>query len=54
MNLLTDVVYPSGGADVFLIDRIVIEALKETTEKNSEIYILSNYFIIDWHSFRQL
>ena len=48
MNLLTDVVYPSGGADVFLIDRIVIEALKETTEKNSEIFIL-----IAWLGFSQ-
>ena len=48
MNLLTDVVYPSGGADIFLIDRIVIEALKETTEKNSEIFIL-----IAWLGFSQ-
>ena len=48
MNLLTDVVYPSGGADIFLIDRIVIEALKETTEKNSEIFIL-----IVWLGFSQ-
>ena len=48
MNLLTDVVYPSGGADIFLIDRIVIEALRETTEKNSEIFIL-----IVWLGFSQ-
>ena len=48
MNILTDVTLPATGADVFLIDRMVIEALKEAPEKNSEIGML-----LSWMGFAQ-
>jgi dolichol-phosphate mannosyltransferase len=48
MNRLTDVKQPPTGADVFLIDRAVIDALKKAPEKNSEIYML-----IAWLGFSQ-
>jgi dolichol-phosphate mannosyltransferase len=48
MNHLTDVVQPPTGADVVLIDRAVIDALKKAPEKNSEIYML-----IAWLGFSQ-
>ena len=48
MNRLTDVKQPPTGADVFLIDRAVVDALKKSPEKNSEIYML-----IAWQGFSQ-
>ena len=48
MNHLTDIAQPSMGADVFLIDRKVIEAVKQSPEKNSSIYML-----IGWLGFSQ-
>ena len=48
MNLLSDVQQPPTGADVALIDRAVIEALKTAPEKNSEIFML-----IAWLGFSQ-
>jgi dolichol-phosphate mannosyltransferase len=48
MNHLTDVVQPPSGADVFLIDRAVVEAVKRSPEKNSEIFML-----IAWLGFSQ-
>jgi dolichol-phosphate mannosyltransferase len=48
MNRLTDVKQPPTGADVFLIDRAVVDALKKSPEKNSEIYML-----IAWLGFSQ-
>lgn len=40
MNYLTDVSQPSQGADVFLIDRTVIEAFRESPEKNTSVCML--------------
>jgi len=40
MNHLSDVKQPPTGADVFLIDRIAIEAFKESHEKNTSITML--------------
>ena len=40
MNRLTDVSQPPTGADVFLIDRQVIEAFKQSPEKNTSVYML--------------
>ena len=40
MNRLTDVSQPPTGADVFLIDRAVIEAFKKSPEKNTSVYML--------------
>jgi len=39
INLLTDVKMPSLGVDVFLADRVVIEALKQMPEKHTSIYM---------------
>ena len=40
MNRLTDVSQPPTGADVFLIDRDVVEAFKKSPEKNTSVYML--------------
>ncbi|MBW1909653.1 MAG: glycosyltransferase [Deltaproteobacteria bacterium] len=48
MNRLTDVRQPPAGADVFLIDRAVINAFKNSPEKNTSIYML-----IAWLGFPQ-
>jgi len=48
MNILTDVSLPATGSDMFLIDRAVIEAFRDTPEKNSEIGML-----IAWLGFSQ-
>jgi glycosyltransferase involved in cell wall biosynthesis len=48
MNHLTNVKQPPLGADVALIDRSVIEALKQCSEKNA-----SNNMIIAWLGFSQ-
>lgn len=48
MNRLTDVVQPPTGADVVLLDRIIINAMKSSPEKNSEIFML-----IAWLGFSQ-
>ena len=48
MNRLTDVKQPSTGADVFLIDRVVIEAYKQSPEKNTSLIML-----IAWLGFSQ-
>jgi len=39
INLLTDVKMPSLGVDVFLIDRVVIEAFKQMPEKHTSVYM---------------
>lgn len=49
MNRLTDVTQQSAGADVFLIDRMVIEAIKKSPEKNTSVYML-----IAWLGFSQI
>ena len=48
MNHLTEVKQPPTGADVVMIDRSVIEALRRSPEKNSEIFML-----IAWLGFAQ-
>lgn len=48
MNRLTDVKRPPTGADVVLIDRSVIEAFKQSPEKNSSVFML-----IAWLGFSQ-
>jgi polyisoprenyl-phosphate glycosyltransferase len=48
MNCLTDVKQPPTGADVFLIDRKVIDAYKNTPEKNTSVFML-----IAWIGFSQ-
>lgn len=48
MNHLTNVKQPPTGADVALIDRVVIEALKKCDEKNA-----SNNMLIAWLGFSQ-
>lgn len=40
MNRLTPIEQPPTGADVFLIDRAVIEAFKQAPEKNTSVYML--------------
>ena len=40
MNRLTNVSQAPTGADVFLIDRRVIEAFKQSPEKNTSVYML--------------
>jgi len=40
MNRLTDIQQPPTGADVFLVDRSVIQAFKEAPEKNTSVYML--------------
>lgn len=48
MNHLTDISQPPTGADVFLLDRAVIEAFKKSPEKNTSVYML-----IAWLGFPQ-
>ena len=48
MNNLTNVKQPNMGADVFLLDRVVIEAFKNCNEKNA-----SNNMLIAWLGFPQ-
>ena len=48
MNTLTDVRQPPTGADVFLIDRLVIDAFNQAPEKNTSVYML-----IAWLGFPQ-
>ena len=48
MNHLTDIKQAPTGADVFLIDRTVIESFKQLPEKNSSVYML-----IAWFGFSQ-
>ncbi len=48
MNRLTHVQLPPMGSDMFLIDRAVIEAFKQTYEKNTSIFML-----ISWLGFAQ-
>ena len=48
MNRLTDVSQALTGVDVFLVDRQLIEILKKSSEKNTEIYML-----IAWLGFSQ-
>ncbi|MEA1867472.1 MAG: glycosyltransferase family 2 protein [Thermodesulfobacteriota bacterium] len=48
MNLLTDIKQPPTGADVFLLDRVVIDAFKQSPEKHS-----SNMMLIAWLGFSQ-
>jgi len=48
MNTLTDVRQPPTGADVFLIDRAVIDAVNRAQEKNTSIYML-----LAWLGFSQ-
>jgi len=40
MNHLTDVTQPPTGADVFLVDRAVVEAFRKAPEKNTSVYML--------------
>ena len=40
MNNLTDIRQAATGADVFLIDRTVIASVKQSTEKNTSVYML--------------
>lgn len=47
MNLLTSVRQPPSGADVVLIDRIVIEYFKKSYEKNSSVIMLLSWFGFD-------
>lgn len=39
MNRLTDVQVPPSGADVFLIDRAVVEAYKQMHEKHTSVFM---------------
>lgn len=48
MNLLTDIKQPPTGADVFLLDRVVVDAFKQSPEKHS-----SNMMLIAWLGFSQ-
>ncbi len=48
INALTDVKMPSLGADVFLVDRVVIEAFKQMPEKHTSVYMA-----IAWLGFPQ-
>ena len=48
MNHLTDIRQAPTGADVFVVDRKVIEAFKQSPEKNTSIYML-----IAWLGFSQ-
>jgi dolichol-phosphate mannosyltransferase len=48
MNFLTNVKQSPTGADVALIDRVVIEALKDCNEKNA-----SNNMLVAWLGFPQ-
>jgi polyisoprenyl-phosphate glycosyltransferase len=44
MNLVSDVKQPPTGTDMFLIDRVVMEALKNTPEKNTSVVMLITWF----------
>lgn len=44
MNMVSDVKQPPTGTDMFLIDRVVIEALKITPEKNTSVVMLITWF----------
>jgi dolichol-phosphate mannosyltransferase len=48
MNHLTDVTQPAKGADVFLIDRVIIEAFNNSPEKNT-----STTMLISWLGYPQ-
>ncbi|MBC2716500.1 MAG: glycosyltransferase [Desulfobacteraceae bacterium] len=48
MNRMTTVKRPSTGADVVLVDRIVIDAFKQSVEKNISVFML-----IVWLGFPQ-
>jgi dolichol-phosphate mannosyltransferase len=48
MNRLTDVSQPAKGADVFLIDKVIIEAFKNSPEKNTSVTML-----ISWLGYSQ-
>ena len=48
MNNLTDIRQAATGADVFLVDRKVMEAFKQSPEKNTSIYMF-----IAWLGFSQ-
>ena len=48
MNYLSNVKQPPRGADVFLVDRVVIEAFKSSPEKNTSVTML-----IAWLGFTQ-
>ena len=48
INKLTSIKMPPLGADVFLIDRVAIEAFKQFSEKNSSIFMA-----LAWLGFRQ-
>jgi len=48
MNHLTDIRQASTGADIFLIDKKVIESFKQSPEKNTSVYML-----IAWLGFSQ-
>ena len=48
MNHLTSISQPPTGADIFLIDRVVIEAFKKSPEKNVSVFML-----IAWLGFSQ-
>ncbi|MCK5014122.1 MAG: glycosyltransferase [Candidatus Omnitrophica bacterium] len=48
MNWLTDVTVPPSGADVFLIDRCVINAYKEMKEKHTSVFM-----VLAWLGFSQ-
>ncbi|MDO8580083.1 MAG: glycosyltransferase, partial [Candidatus Omnitrophota bacterium] len=39
MNWMTDVKTPPSGADIFLVDRKVIEAYKQLTEKHTSVFM---------------
>lgn len=44
INWLTDVKIPPAGTDVFLLDRVVIEAFKEIKEKHTSIFMTLAWF----------
>jgi len=48
MNLLTTVKMPPSGADVFLVDRDVINAFKEMNEKHTSVFMT-----LAWLGFKQ-
>lgn len=48
MNYLTTVRVPPLGADVFLVDRAVIEAFKEVNEKHTSVFM-----VLAWLGFKQ-
>lgn len=48
MNWLTNVKMPPSGADVFLADRIVINAFRQVTEKHTSVFMT-----LAWLGFKQ-